>query len=512
MEHIASKSIVGAVMVASTMISSVSATAVPAYATGLNGYSAGPILSVGDTVPQTGSPETSYQMVGIPDGMGAFEDANGISLFVNHEFPNTRLARPIIGAPRTRGAFVSRYQLDGSTGAVVSGDLAFDTVFAEDTLVGPLAREGNTTPAFARFCAGVLAGADEGFDRPIYFAGEESTGASTFDGKGGQLVAMFDGEAHTLPGHGRYAWENAAIQEPLTDETVVIGLEDGAQTPDSQLWMYVGHKDPDATSVLARNGLTGGQLYVFRAASVTELEGVTGSRKMHEGQLQTGSMLGEWVAIPGDVASMSDVQLETAADAVNAFGFVRIEDGAFHPSVRNEMYFNTTGQSSDPSINTLGRVYKMTLNPLDATGPAILEVLVNADAIAAAGGDAPVSPDNIAVSDDSIMIQEDGTTPSRAHMASKGRDGLIWRIPLTTVPGAISLGDVAEMAPVASLRAPGRDGVAVGPGVWESSGIIDASAMLGGDSWFFNVQAHGPTAAPATDTVEDGQLLILRKS
>jgi hypothetical protein len=51
--------------------------------------------------------------------------------------------------------------------------------------------------------------------------------------------------------------------------------------------------------------------------------------------------------------------------------------------------------------------------------------------------------------------------------------------------------------------------VAVGPGVWETSGIISAP-FLGEDVWIFDVQAHSPTGAPLGGTVEDGQLLVLR--
>jgi hypothetical protein len=52
----------------------------------------------------------------------------------------------------------------------------------------------------------------------------------------------------------------------------------------------------------------------------------------------------------------------------------------------------------------------------------------------------------------------------------------------------------------------------VGAGVWETSGIIDASALFGADSWLSDVQAHPPTGAPGgtTVTVEDGQLFLLR--
>jgi hypothetical protein len=148
----------------------------------------------------------------------------------------------------------------------------------------------------------------------------------------------------------------------------------------------------------------------------------------------------------------------------------------------------------------LGRLYRLDLNNNNVLGPAKLTVIYNADQIIAAGGDIAVSPDNIDVSENYIMICEDGTAQSRVAMAEKGRNGNIWRLDLNN-----------NYAPenVAELTALGRDGVAVDPGVWETTGIIDASAFFGADSWLFNVQAHPPTAAPAPSTVEDGQLLLM---
>lgn len=105
------------------------------------------------------------------------------------------------------------------------------------------------------------------------------------------------------------------------------------------------------------------------------------------------------------------------------------------------------------------------------------------------------------------MVQEDGTIESRLVMADKGRDGSIWRFPLHGKSGI----DVAAATRVVTLSPPGRDGVAVGPGIWETSGIIDGTGLFGRGSWLFDVQAHAPTAAPAPNTVEDGQLVLLRK-
>ena len=42
--------------------------------------------------------------------------------------------------------------------------------------------------------------------------------------------------------------------------------------------------------------------------------------------------------------------------------------------------------------------------------------------------------------------------------------------------------------------------------------FIIAVKGLGKDSWLVNVQAHSPTAAPAANTVEDGQLLLMRRT
>jgi hypothetical protein len=185
--------------------------------------------------------------------------------------------------------------------------------------------------------------------------------------------------------------------------------------------------------------------------------------------------------------------------------FARPEDGAFNPRNPNEYLFVTTGGAA--GANALGRLYSLRLDPKNPTAPATLQVLYNADQIIAAGGDTAVSPDNIDVSAQYLMIQEDGTADSRPVMASKGRDGSIWRFPLTGYQGV----DVSSAERVVELAPPGRAmATPVGPGVWETSGIIDASRIFGGGSWLFDVQAHPPTPAPRANTVEDGQLLVLK--
>ena len=49
-------------------------------------YTITPLLSVGDHVPETSNPSRLYQMVGIPDGLGAHKGLNNNTvLYMNHE-------------------------------------------------------------------------------------------------------------------------------------------------------------------------------------------------------------------------------------------------------------------------------------------------------------------------------------------------------------------------------------------------------------------------------------------
>ena len=460
------------------------------------------VISAGDTVPETGDATKSYQMVGIPDGLGAHRGPGGTRVvYMNHELTSATQSEPAIGQPLARGAFVSRLVL-AADGTVVSGERAFDTVYLDDTLVGPAAEVGNTTRPFSRFCSGSLAGSAEGFDRPIYFANEEEgTPANTFDGKGGLSVAIFDNQAHALTDLGRFAWENTVVQPGTGKRTVIMGMEDGPAALDravenSQLYMYVGRKDRSrGATVLERNGLVGGKLNVFAAkdpAVTSEL------------QFQDGTMAGTWVEIPG-ADQLDEAGLEAASDAAGAMAFARPEDGAFNTRNDDQYFWVTTGGAA--GANALGRVYSLDLDARDPLRDAKLTIEVNADAVIAAGGDVSISPDNIDVSRQYLMVQEDGTIESRAVMAAKGRDGSIWRYELDGRSGI----EPDSATRVVSLSPPGRDGVPVGPGVWETSGIIDGAGLFGGGSWLFDVLAHAPTAAPTPNTVEDGQLLLLKR-
>lgn len=466
-------------------------------------YVIDPLFSVGDTVSHMDDHSLRYQMVGIPDGLGARARRDGnATLYMSHEFPTDRQSEPVVGGPLNRGAIVSKFILDAD-GDPIAGRRAYDRVYNQNHFVGPAAQVDNTTPAFGRFCSGSLAGAHEGFDRPIYFANEEASAANprggpgTFDGRGGVTVAIFDNEAHTLPRLGRFPKENSLVMRGTGSRTVIISLEDNGA--DSQLYMYVGTKERrQGASVLARNGLNNGELYVF-ASSIRGMN--------NERDFQTGRITGEWVLIP-NAENMGETQLENAATLAGAFNFVRIEDGAFSKTRNHEFFFVTTG-GNPVEGNALGRGYALKLNENGVRKPAKLRIFFNADTIVAAGGDIAVSPDNVDTSRRYFMVDEGGTGQATAHVQAKGRDMSVWRFSLSDGRWRRRI-SAASATRVAQVNPPGRDSIAVPPGRWEPSGVISTADIFGRGTWLQDVQAHPPTAPPTPTTVEDGQLVLLR--
>ena len=423
-------------------------------------YEAKPLLSAGEQVPETSNPAKRYQMVGIPDGLGAHKSPGGtITVFMNHELERRALSKPVIGEPLNRGAIILKLTLD-KDGKVLHAERAYDQAFLGETLVGDAATVANTTPAFIRFCSGSMAGVNEGFDRWIYLTNEES-------------IEPCDVRRHGRPddrGHrqqglrparpGRFPWEQTmAKPHPKGNQVVILGTEDGAANMDaasanSNLYMYVGTKDlSPGASVLARNGLVGGKTYVLAPVDPT---------KGSEAVFKTGTLAVKWVEIP-NVAAKTDVQLEAASDIAGAFRFARPEDSDWNNKNDDQLIFVTTGESrvADGAVtndNRLGRIYELDFDKLDVTKNATLKVAVNADNVIAAGGDTAISPDNIDTSKDFLMVNEDGTTTSRAVMTSKGRDGSIWQFEI----GKDGI-DASSATRVVELDPPSADNIAVGP-------------------------------------------------
>jgi hypothetical protein len=129
------------------------------------------------------------------------------------------------------------------------------------------------------------------------------------------------------------------------------------------------------------------------------------------------------------------------------------------------------------------------------------------------GGDDIYNPDNMAASDKVLMIQEDREAPFRGPTTGGGwnrvmeyrfSDGRLRSVArVNTTPGDPP-GSMTENC-TNCLR-----------GTWESSGVIDASHLIGKGWWLLDVQAHnsfvpqpGPSLVPNSSSGENGQLLAM---
>ncbi len=478
-------------------------------------FSYEPIMTSGDRVPLSGTSGyagTEFAFAGVPDAMGVYKDSvSGQNiLFIAHELGNGAQTTPVPGFAPFRGAFVSRFVL-ANGGGVISAGPAHKELFLENTFQASLPPTGASGANFTRFCSGAFAGPAQGLDRPIFFTNEETFGSANYstpgDNKGAQSVAIIDGKMHTLPDLGRIGRENTLVQPRRDGQTVIISTED-AGSP-SYVYMYVGQKQRRSASALDKNGLTNGKVFVLCGRDAQH----------NEGTYTSGSLPVKWAEIVGG-GNLSDAGLLAAADAAGAFGFVRVEDCEFDPTQpTRSLYLATTGGSGP---NRLGRLYDLQMNPTNPTANGTLNMVYNADQIVTPGGtyngvlgtltggsptgslgsysggdinagvDFPVSIDNIAVSGDWIMCQEDRNSPADAVFTKYARNGGIWSLDRSNA-NAAKLQSTFNYAQVQA-----RDGMSFNflAGQWESSGIIDSGAIFGPGTFVVNVQAHRQTFDP----------------
>jgi hypothetical protein len=137
-----------------------------------------------ETPTDTGAASNGYQMVGIPDGLGATfgPSGNDFRLFMNHELTAPSGVARDHGAT---GAFVSKWRINSDTLEVEEGADLIQSVrywkYATHEYSTNAAVAGQD-PRFARFCSGSLSApgqfyngeTDRGYDGQIYFANAEN--------------------------------------------------------------------------------------------------------------------------------------------------------------------------------------------------------------------------------------------------------------------------------------------------------------------------------------------------
>jgi hypothetical protein len=463
---------------------------------------------------------------GIPDGLGIAPVDDGsqyVDIYVNFEQSHV----PFGSFGDHEDSSVQRARLDLATNQIVK---------LKDMLP---AKAG-----FIRFCSANMVGPDQGFPDYTFLTNEESNdflpakanqpypadpGIAPYRQAGYSVwLDTKTGIYRTIPGAGRMNHENTVVVPGGWGGIVALTGDDTFLAPSSQLYMY------SAASAGAFKQ-DRGSLWAFRVTAKNGLPVTATDAANHANDYldidADDTLSGEFIEVPADIARGTSgnpqVALETWSNDNNVFQFVRVEDIGYDPGSPRTVYFADTGSSrikegasgrlirpenitdNKPWFNSDGRIFKMVLN---AANPKIVDSLnilaegaltvSNADGSTSTvvSGVGLVNPDNVGISLNTLMVQEDAST--------NPTNNDIWSYPLAG-------GSWTKIASVAT-----------GQNTAETSGIVDASAWLGPGWWIFDVQAHttqqsfgtvqsyqplngDPPIGPYTVRRENGQLLLL---
>lgn len=422
------------------------------------GVSTKSILTVGDSV-------GGYKMVGIPDGLGAFDNGNGtFTLLMNHELGGTA---GVTRAHGSAGAFVSKWIINKSDLSVVSGSDLIQKVYLWN---GSEFTQGTT--AFNRFCSGDLAAASAFYNTAtglgttirIYLNGEESG----VEGRAFAHIVTGDnaGTTYQLPYLGKFSWENAVARPFASDKTLVAGMDDGQN---GQVYFYIGNKTNAGTEI-DKAGLNNGKLFGIKVDGLVDESNTTA--------LATGTRF--TLADLGVVQNLTGAQLDAASETAGVTSFLRPEDGTWDPSNPRDFYFTTTNSFTGPS-----RLWRIRFDdPNNPEAGGTIEMLLD-------GSEGQRMFDNLTIDRyGHILLQED--------IGNQAAIGKVWQYDIASD----TLIQIAQHDP--ARFTPGATGFLTQDE--ESSGIIDAQDILGPGWFLMDVQAHyGITG----ELVEGGQLVAM---
>lgn len=438
------------------------------------GWNSTALLSVGDSV-------GGYSMVGIPDGLGAYDNENGtITLLMNHELGATQ---GVARAHGSAGAFVSKWIIDKNTLQVTSGMDMVQSSSDVFTWNGSSFTAGTT--AFGRLCSADLPALSafydgvNGYNGRIYMNGEETGN----EGRAWAFVATGTsaGRAYELPKLGKFSWENSVARPTSGTQTVVAGLDDSSP---GQVYFYVGNKTASGNAV-ERAGLHNGNLYGLKVTGVPDE--LTASHN-------TSGVSGNFTLELINTSANGTLQ-QSESETLGVTEFARPEDGQWLDD--DTFLFVTTG-------NTIGgsaKLYRADFaNPMDLTAGGTVSMVLNSSSLLGTDAANARSFDNMTVGEDGLIyIQED---PGGSDYIAK-----VWQVNLSSPTAAVQLfeSDRDRFAP--PLMSPYNNDE-------EHSGIIDVTSLFSDASWFQagqkvflgDTQAH--YSLPG-ELVQGGQLQIM---
>lgn len=464
-----------------------------------------------------------YKMVGIPDGLGAYDNGDGtFTLLMNHElgggaFPggqgvvtySTNATTGVVtastnGLPAgvTRayggaGAFVSEWIIKKSDLSVVSGqDLIQNAMIWDKTNLVFRPFDPANDFHFNRFCSGNLPlptafynpATGKGTESRIYMNGEEGGLGRAF---AHIATGPEKGTTYELPYLGYFPWENSVACPTAQDLTIVMGMDD-AGLEDSQMYVYVGTKQSTGSEI-EKAGLHNGSLYAVRV----EEGGILVTNETNDKVLGLASRVTStrFSLFKLENASSLTAQELNALSVSNTTSFFRVEDGDWDPTQPKDFYCVTTGRASGAAVSHATRLWRLRFDDLaNPTAGGTIEVVIDGPVgpTVASNPSLPVMFDNMTVTKHGkVFLQEDpGGNNRHAH---------VWLYdPLTGDLTDIAQAD-KKFATTGAARFLTIDE--------EASGIIDMSDILG-DGWFlFDLQIH--RGIPG-ELVEHGQLIAMR--
>lgn len=451
------------------------------------GSSVLPIISSGESV-------DGVLFEGLPDGIGIAPGADEytVDVFVAHE----QTTVPFFNSADFQDASVTKLTLSTVPGP------GWGSVMATDVPIGP-------ENGYLRFCSAAMAGPAEGFSSYTFFVGEETNdivdvpagapygadpGIAPQRQGGYQVILDVEtGEYTQVAGMGRLNHENT-VALPGYNQLAMLTTDDTFSAPSAQLYMYLANHESHVWD-------DKGSLWAFRVTRagdgpIDPTDAFNGANDYLD--IQPGDdWEGSFIRVPkqiarGETAEAPQDALEDWSNENNVFQFIRLEDLAYDVNNPRVVYVadtgasrvipdDTTGQMTRGPGGTVGsadngRVFKFVFDDKNPRKVVSFSVLADGDAPGADEYVPFTSPDNMGVSANSLMIQEDTD------------DARIWRQDL----------DSGSWSVVASVNDP--DG--------ESSGIVDASAWFGDGAWLLDVQAHGRNVAEE----QVGDVLLKREA
>ncbi len=458
------------------------------------GSSVTPIISSGEVV-------DGVTFQGIPDGIGiAPGEAPGTAeVFVAHE----QTTVPFFNSADFQDASVTKLTLDTTPGSQQG------SVLAASVPIGP-------ENGFLRFCSAEMVGPAEGFEHYTFFVGEETNDivdvpptapygadpAIAPQRQGGyQVVLDAETGAFTeVPGMGRLNHENS-VALPGFNQLAMLTTDDTFSATTSQLYLYLANQESHVWE-------DKGSLWAFQVTRTDD--GALDQDDPFNGandylDIQPGDdWQGRFIRVPKDIArGETDLApqdaLEQWSNDNNVFQFVRLEDLAYDRNDPSVVYVADTGATRvvpDPTTGRMtrgpggtvgladnGRVFRFEFDEHNPRKVTSFSVFADGDAPSSSTFVPFTSPDNVGISTNSLMIQEDTD------------DALVWRYDFAAGTWSV----------VASVNDP--EG--------ESSGIVDASEWFGPGSWLLDVQGHGVNVREEVDgdgvlrKLESGQLLLM---